>query len=140
MRVSNNYWEDDTLYFYGKMIDDCVKNKICSSKKEATVLIKDIISCGVNIWDNEKVMFLFFKLLEIKNSKNLDELFDYLSLNGTDNKFIVNFLIDKYFSSNNDNILYEECSGKNNYQHYIKRVRELVKKNCFDPIIISVGE
>ena len=128
MRVSNNYWEDDTLYFYGKMIDDCVKNKICSSKKEATVLIKDIISCGVNIWDDEKVTFLFFKLLEIKNSKNLGELFDYLFLKGIDNKVIVNFLIDKYFSNNNDNILYEECSEKNDYQHYIKRVRELEKK------------
>lgn len=128
MRVSNNYWEDDTLYFYGKMIDDCVKNKICSSKNEATLLIKDIISCGVNICDNEKVTFLFFKLLEIKNSKNLDELFDCLFLKGIDNKVIVNFLVDKYFSSNNDNILYEECSGKNNYQHYVEKVREMVKK------------
>ena len=132
MRVSNNYWEDEIECFYRDLINYAVNNRICSSKKEATALIKDIISCGVNIWDDEKVMFLFFKLLEIKNSKNLDELFDYLSLKGIDNKVIVNFLKDKYFSNNNDNILYEvlheECSEKNDYQYYVKKVRELVKK------------
>ena len=66
--------------------------------------------------------------MEIKNSINLDELFDYLSLKSIENKDIINFLINNYFSNNNDNILYEECSEKNDYQHYIKRVRELVKK------------
>ena len=123
MRVSNNYWEDEIEHFYRDLINYVVNNRICSSKKEATALIKDIISCGVNIWDDEKVMFLFFKLLEIKNSKNLGELFDYLFLKGIDNKVIVNFLIDKYFSNNNDNILYEvlheECSEKNDYQYYV---------------------
>ena len=132
MRVSNNYWEDEIEHFYRDLINYVVNNRICSSKKEATALIKDIISCGVNIWDDEKVMFLFFKLLEIKNSKNLGELFDYLFLKGIDNKVIVNFLIDKYFSNNNDNILYEvlheECSEKNDYQYYVEKVRELVKK------------
>lgn len=132
MRLSNNYWEDEIEHFYRDLINYVVNNRICSSKKEATALIKDIISCGVNIWDDEKVMFLFFKLLEIKNSKNLDELFDYLSLKGIDNKDIINFLINKYFSNNNDNILYEvlhgECSEKNDYQYYVKKVRELVKK------------
>lgn len=132
MGTRRNYSDEDILYFYGGMIDDIVNDEICETKEEAVKLIKDIISCGIKIWEYDKVMFLVSKVQEIKNNDNLEEVSNYLLLKNKSNKDIIRLLIKKYYPNEYDDSFYESYSEEftfdNDDKYYIGKVRSVKKK------------